>query len=80
MWPCDLTRRSCCSWHVACAAWLSLTERMWDVRFTSEDLRAQIRGYFEEGRVETDRQTIKFLLSDGIHRLKLLEEMLGMRA
>ena len=48
------------------------------VRVDAEELRAQIREYFEEGRVETDSQKIKFLLSDGIHRLKLLEEMLGM--
>jgi hypothetical protein len=46
----------------------------------SGDLYREIRREFELYRAETDLYAIKYHLSDGRARLKLLGEMLGLRA
>lgn len=45
----------------------------------AEDLEKTIREEFEQHRFEGNAQTIRFLLSDGLQRLKQLNTMLGIQ-
>jgi hypothetical protein len=43
------------------------------------DLRQTIRSEFEQHRFEKSQQTIRFLISDGLQKLKQLNTMLGIQ-
>ena len=45
----------------------------------AEDLERSIREEFEQHRFERNSQTIRFLLSDGLQRLKQLNTLLGIQ-
>lgn len=47
--------------------------------YSREDLERTIREEFELHRLEGNAQTIRFLLSDGLQRLKQLDTMLGIQ-
>lgn len=47
--------------------------------YSREDLKRTIREEFEQHRFERNSQTIRFLLSDGLQRLKQLNTMLGIQ-
>ncbi|CAN0847922.1 hypothetical protein LINGRAHAP2_LOCUS5246 [Linum grandiflorum] len=44
-----------------------------------DDLKQTVRQEMENNRNCTDRQRIRFLMSDGLERLKRLDEMLDMQ-
>lgn len=48
-------------------------------RLESEELEQTIRREFELHRFEGNSQTIRFLLSDGLQRLKQLNTLLGIQ-
>ncbi len=47
--------------------------------WTAGDLEQTIRSEMERNRYEKNQQTIRFLISDGLQRLKQLNVMLGIQ-
>lgn len=51
----------------------------WDVMHCTAELRQTVRQEMENNRNCNDKQRIRYLISDGLERLKQLDEMLDMQ-